>query len=237
MIIYVIRNVASGKAYVGQTVQKIDRRVGQHRYDSDSGRRQGLLAKSIRKHGWENFTVEVLEETDEAGLDMAERFWIKTYQSLAPHGYNLETGGNRNKRASEETRLKIGAASSNRSQETLRKIGDASRRRVISEEMRAKCSAASKLRKPMNGAQRAALSARKTGQRHSPESIELMKRVRSGSAKRGPENGNSRLDWATVRLIRVQRLTGRTLASIAGEHNIHMSQVSNIINNKQWVET
>lgn len=107
MKIYLIRNRLNGKCYVGQTSQKLERRLSNHRSVSKRGARQPLPA-AIRKYGWDGFTVEVLEEAvDSPDLDMAERFWIRCYDSLAPNGYNLETGGHKLKTLSVEHRARI----------------------------------------------------------------------------------------------------------------------------------
>jgi hypothetical protein len=97
MIIYLIQNTSTGKCYVGQTVQSLAARMAQHRSLSNRKPNTQLITKAIAKYGWENFNVEVLEETDEAGLDMAERKWMEIY---GPH--------------SPKTRAKINAAAARR---------------------------------------------------------------------------------------------------------------------------
>ena len=51
--------------------------------------------------------VEVLLECSNADLDFYETAMIKAYDSLAPRGYNLTSGGEGNKQFSEETRQKL----------------------------------------------------------------------------------------------------------------------------------
>lgn len=128
MIIYLIRNTINGKCYVGQTRCELRKRLWDHKGALNTRRYDHLpLYRAIRKYGWDAFEIEVLEEcVDEADMDMAERFWIKTYDALIPSGYNIETGGSRNKRLSAETRTRI---------------GDAHRDKVVSAETRAKQSA------------------------------------------------------------------------------------------------
>ena len=93
-VIYLITNTLNGKNYVGKTKQKLEKRITQHKYDSRKGR-PGLGA-AIRKYGWENFSVEVLETCPVEMLNEREMFWIRELNSKAPNGYNLTDGGDGN---------------------------------------------------------------------------------------------------------------------------------------------
>lgn len=88
MVIYLITNKLNGKQYVGQTVRKLKERMYQH-MNGDL-----YIDLALKKHGIENFTVEVLEECatlDE--LNEREKYWIKTRNTLEPNGYNCTDGG------------------------------------------------------------------------------------------------------------------------------------------------
>src|SRR5699024_192899 len=57
-----------------------------------------ILYKAIRKHGKQNFKVEVLETRIDNADDLKERekYWIKeldTYSFTGGHGYNMTLGG------------------------------------------------------------------------------------------------------------------------------------------------
>jgi group I intron endonuclease len=165
MIIYRILNTVNGKSYVGQTVRNLTRRIKAHiRSGSDDRRHQSYIAKAISKHGWASFTVEVLEETDEAGLDMAERFWIKTYRSIAPVGYNLDTGGQSKKVSSPQTRARMSAAAKGHvvSETTRAKISATKIVALLLPDVRAKLSLARK-GKPNSADQKQKISAALTG--------------------------------------------------------------------------
>jgi group I intron endonuclease len=102
--VYLIRNKANGKGYVGITTKNIDVRLAEHCADS-SVRRRGpngkvyALSAAIRKYGAERFTIKVLE--DDLGLWEAqdqEAYWIeqkRTYASgpIPRRGYNMSRGG------------------------------------------------------------------------------------------------------------------------------------------------
>lgn len=106
MYVYVIRNAVNGKVYVGQTKNATGRKAG-HWYGAAHGARSHLY-DSMRKHGIENFSFEILEECEVAEVDDRERFWIAHFGSCDPQkGYNKETGGHALKQLTPETRAKI----------------------------------------------------------------------------------------------------------------------------------
>ena len=103
--IYKILCLVTGKPYVGKTKQKLEKRMAQHRYDSRKG--SIGLGAAIRKYGWKNFTVEVIETCPVEKLNEREIFWIKEIGSKAPNGYNLTDGGEGLKGCTQGTRAKM----------------------------------------------------------------------------------------------------------------------------------
>ncbi|MDD4242765.1 MAG: NUMOD3 domain-containing DNA-binding protein [Bacilli bacterium] len=104
MISYIIYKITApfGKLYIGQTCDFIRR-------DYEHGRRLNNtpLSRAIQKYGYNNFTSEIIEEgltIDEA--NEREAYWIDFYNTLAPNGYNLHSGG-LNHIVSEETRKRM----------------------------------------------------------------------------------------------------------------------------------
>lgn len=93
MIIYKITNKINGKIYVGQTIKTLKRRLQQH--FANSKKSNTYLCKAIRKHGKENFNIELLEEcTSLKKLNKRESYWIKRLDSKNNIiGYNLTNGG------------------------------------------------------------------------------------------------------------------------------------------------
>ena len=88
-VIYKITNLINGKSYVGQTVQPLKERIAQHRYHDEL-----YVDHEIRKYGWKNFTVEILEEcTSHEQLNEREIFWIARLNTKHPGGYNMTDGG------------------------------------------------------------------------------------------------------------------------------------------------
>jgi group I intron endonuclease len=89
--IYLIMNHITGKVYVGQTRYTLQHRFRQH--IESAGKDNSVLHKSIKKHGAENFTIELLEEVEHDKLNDREEYWIAKYNSVIPNGYNMTEGG------------------------------------------------------------------------------------------------------------------------------------------------
>jgi len=105
-IIYKITNTVDGKIYVGQTRQKLNRRISGHK---SSKKKTGIDA-AIKKYGWENFSVEVIEECPVEQLSEREIIWIAELNAKGLNGYNLTDGGDGGgSNPSEETRARISA--------------------------------------------------------------------------------------------------------------------------------
>ena len=90
--IYLITNPINGKVYVGQTID-YKRRMKNH---GDSGKKpKQYFSRAIHKHGWENFTKEILiDDVPEEDLDNLEINYIAFYDSFnREKGYNCTKGG------------------------------------------------------------------------------------------------------------------------------------------------
>lgn len=97
------------KEYIGQTAHEdFQLRLNGHMSDVKNGRKRHLY-NAIRKYGWDQFTIEILHSFSRDGnwqerLDELEIQEIAQRGTLAPGGYNNETGGNRNKVLHEDTK-------------------------------------------------------------------------------------------------------------------------------------
>ena len=137
--VYLVTNTLNGKQYVGQTITKHSRKGHGH-----------ALADAYKKYGHKSFTYEtVCGGVDKPlTLDFMEQFWINVMGSLAPNGYNLESGGRRYKTVSHKPQLGIP-----HTEETKAKMSEGQKRylagievhfnagRVVSDETKAKMSA------------------------------------------------------------------------------------------------
>lgn len=90
MHVYLITNKVNGKRYVGKTTRKDPRRRWcEHTKD---GRKTGqtIISRALRKYGEKAFSFEVIEtHTDPVLLAERESFYIRQYNTLSPHGYNV----------------------------------------------------------------------------------------------------------------------------------------------------
>ena len=90
--IYKITNNINDKIYIGQTNYTLSERLHQHYLDSKKQHRKNRpLYQAINKYGIENFSIELIEETNNP-LER-EIYWIEYYGSFK-NGYNATMGGN-----------------------------------------------------------------------------------------------------------------------------------------------
>ena len=83
----------SGKSYIGITRGALQVRLNHHRFDSERGS-LGKLHKAIRKYGFENFKVEVLNASNDPDeLCELEIAAIREHNTFGKGGYNLTLGG------------------------------------------------------------------------------------------------------------------------------------------------
>lgn len=85
----------SGKQYVGQTQQSLSERAKQR---GRGYKNCGIFWKAIQKYGFENFKLEILEETEVSLLDEKEKEWINFLDTQIPNGYNLTSRGEGHKK-------------------------------------------------------------------------------------------------------------------------------------------
>ena len=123
-VIYLITNTLNGKMYVGQTRKKLSYRISQHK--SRSSKAKAGIDAAIRKYGWENFTVEVIETCPVEMLNEREIFWIAKLNSKVPNGYNLTDGGDGLVSCTQETRDKMSASHKGKSHANYKKRGSLS---------------------------------------------------------------------------------------------------------------
>ncbi len=84
-IIYCWTNKITGKKYIGQTIHP-EQRKRNHIHSAFNTHSDYYFHRTLRKRGIDNFTYEVLEETDD--LLARETYWIKYYNTIWPNGYN-----------------------------------------------------------------------------------------------------------------------------------------------------
>lgn len=131
----------TGKWYIGQSLNIKDR--WKNAYKNLSCRGQIKIYRALKKYGYDQFDKIVLEETasDKSILNDRETYWCAKYDSVN-NGYNIRAPGTSG-RHSLESRMKMSKSKTGKStrgwseESKLRARG-----RVITEETRAKISAA-----------------------------------------------------------------------------------------------
>ncbi|KKL81243.1 hypothetical protein LCGC14_1996730, partial [marine sediment metagenome] len=97
-IIYKATNEVNGMMYIGQTIRslKIRKRNGYNPY----------FQNAINKYG-DKIKWEIIGEYSIKQLDSMECYYIQHLHTIHPNGYNFDSGGNKNKIVSEETKAKL----------------------------------------------------------------------------------------------------------------------------------
>ena len=107
-VVYLMTNKLNLMRYVGKTTKKLRKRLYEHK--CIKGNQNTYIGRAIAFYGWENFSVEILEEcTDNNQLSEREIYWIKFLDTKRPNGYNLTDSGEGTlgREYSDETRTKI----------------------------------------------------------------------------------------------------------------------------------
>lgn len=90
-VIYEFVNNINQKIYVGQAID-YKQRIRTHKFNSKKNKNTPFY-NALKKYGWENFSINVIEECEENKLNEREIYWIEEKKSLYPNGYNLLEGG------------------------------------------------------------------------------------------------------------------------------------------------
>lgn len=128
-IVYKHTNLVNNKIYIGQTsFDNPEKRWGKN---GEKYKTCSYFYAAIQKYGWNNFSHEILENNlnkEEAAIK--ERFYISLYKSnQSEFGYNLTSGGEKQKELSLQSREKMSKAKKGKplSEEHKKHIGDAFR--------------------------------------------------------------------------------------------------------------
>ena len=90
----------NGKIYIGQTYK------GSRRFGKVSEYIGTLVYRAMKKYP--NFSKEIIEYCSEETVDNREKYWISFYDSSNRNkGYNRDSGGNSNKRLSEDLKREL----------------------------------------------------------------------------------------------------------------------------------
>ena len=112
--IYILTNRINQKQYIGQSIE-LKKRIANH-LAGYSG--STYIAKAIKKHGKENFDVQIIEypHISPQALDAIEQWYIAKLKTLVPNGYNLTIGGETHTKYSAEASKNISKGNKGRKQ-------------------------------------------------------------------------------------------------------------------------
>lgn len=137
--IYCIENLIDCKKYIGLSCD-IKRRFIEHKSHLNNGTHKNRhLQFAWDKYGQNNFKFYIIELCEIQDLDEREIYYISKFNTQDQScGYNIESGGHKNKSLSDETKNKISAALQGRvfSEEHKQKIAEANKLRIISDNQR-----------------------------------------------------------------------------------------------------
>ena len=133
-IIYCIHNLTTGKKYIGQTIEKLQRRVFRHFRTINETK----ISRAIQKYSKYDFVYGIVEEVENRNLlDEREKYWIQYYNSV-DNGFNIKEGGKcsrgfkQSQSSIEKRRQKLLGKSL--SEEHKQKISKAHKGKVLSKE-------------------------------------------------------------------------------------------------------
>jgi group I intron endonuclease len=105
--LYKTTNTLNGKIYIGVSVDPVER------FDTHCANSKGsAIGNAIRKHARESFKLDVLVCGRREYVYELEAKAIQSYDTVAPKGYNIATGGvggHAGCKRSDETRAKLSA--------------------------------------------------------------------------------------------------------------------------------
>lgn len=237
MIIYKATNLINGKVYIGQTRQKLARRIDQHFSRADNSNRSSYFINAIRKYKRSDF-IWVILSTEESieQLNEKEKYFIKLFKSdIKEYGYNLESGGNCKIIVSESTRKKLSenAIKKGISPDNFKKMLAAKKkynrkRKPMSEECKRKISVAHKGR-IISPEQREKARINSTGKHPSEKTKAKLRLVQQGAKGY----------WAKITELQaieiLNRLkNGEKQADLAREFNITDGAIYRMKTGKNW---
>jgi group I intron endonuclease len=155
--IYMAVNTTNSKKYVGQAVCWFSngRKWGSIKRWRNHVERslRGIcecraLENAIRKYGDESFTLLILEECPVEELNYWEDYYIREYDTIAPNGYNLMSGGGNGRIHHQETRAKMSETRTGKkhSETTKQRMSLAQMGKVVSVQTRQSIGQTSKYR-------------------------------------------------------------------------------------------
>lgn len=209
--IYRWRNTLNKKVYIGET-KDLFVRIRAYRNGLLRKVRQDKFSRALRKYGFENFKLEIIEQfptgTPKTVLLLREKFWIQFFDST-----NRKIGYNS---------CEYGSVMKNRPYRVCLKIKKANVGRVVSQETRIKIGLANKGMKRSDELKKAMSNHRigKPGHKHTEETKAILSQKHTGKRKDYVAKAILQIDKNTGEVIEeFKRITDAAL-KLTGKNNI-----------------
>lgn len=198
-LIYLIENQINNKKYIGKTSRSLNKRWSEHKYDSKNS--NSYLHRAMRKYGFENFSISILEkvicdnlENFNNKLNKLEQYYISQFDTCN-NGYNLTLGGD-------------GSCGYTISQDHKNAVSKAHKGIPLSEEHKEKIAKFMQSDKNPN-----------IGRKHSNESIQKLSESRKGKCvgKNNPMYGVKRKDLSernlqsSIKVCQIDLISGKLI--------------------------
>ena len=207
--IYLLENKIDGNIYVGQTTRSIKNRIKDHI------RNDYMIGRALRKYGLKNFKIIVYKLMHD-DLDFFEQLFIKNLNTIKPNGYNLESGGHKNRYYSEESK---------------RKMSEAAKKKVFTKKHRENMSKARKGNKnPNYGKQHTVKTKKIISKTHKGKIISKEIRGKMSEAKMGEKNPNY---GKTFSINHRRKLSKAKMGGKNGMYGVHLIGEKNHMFNKK----
>jgi group I intron endonuclease len=198
--IYLIKNIANNKVYVGSALN-IDKRWKKHKRLLKEGKHHSCHLQSAWDiYGEQSFTFDIIEEVSNPEHLLAyEQVYLDYYKSYEnDRGYNIckVAGSSLGIKHTEQAKQNMRKAKQNISEETKRKIGEASKGRKHTEEAKKKMS---ETRKNPSEETRKKLSEAQKDKKHSEETRKKISEAQKG--KKHSEETRKKMSEARKRII------------------------------------
>jgi len=107
--VYVLENKINNKLYIGQTTRSFEKRFRRYLEEIKNENCRMVITRALKKHGKDNFKKHIFYLPNKL-LDYFEVEMIKKLNTIIPNGYNVCSGGNKNRVVHEVTKRKMSKA-------------------------------------------------------------------------------------------------------------------------------